>query len=92
MAVKEYFQGADFEMIQHEDSITCKLSHLSIPLFFGVNLSVQPHYIVMQFCGVGGKSITIRQQLLSKIVCMVAKDWAQYVYRLQKLFVTCMKM
>ena len=76
VAVKEYFQGTDMGMIQHEASIMSKLSHLSIPKFFGVNLSVQPCYIVMQFCGADGKSITIRQQLLHNIVAMVAKDWS----------------
>jgi len=75
VAIKEYFQGTDVKMIEHEASLMCKLSHLSIPLFFGVNLSVQPYYIVMQFCGVDGKSITIRQQLVRKIVDMAAKDW-----------------
>ena len=56
VAVKEYFEGIDIEMIQHEASFMCKLSHLSIPLFFGANISVQPYYIVMQFCGIDGKS------------------------------------
>jgi len=75
VAVKEYFEGTDRDMVYHEASLMCKLSHLSIPLFFGVNISVRPFYIVMQFFGVDGKSITIRTQLLHKNISMVAKDW-----------------
>jgi len=33
VTVKEYFQGTDVEMIEHEASLMCELSHLSIPLF-----------------------------------------------------------
>lgn len=33
VAVKEYFEGIDIEMIRHEASFMCKLSHLSIPFF-----------------------------------------------------------
>ena len=87
VAVKEYFEGINIEMIRHEAKATfmCKLSHLSIPLFLGANISVWPYYIVMQFCEINGDSITDRKQLLqNSSVVMTAKDWINVCARLQK--------
>lgn len=74
MAVKEYFSGTDLEMVAHEASIMCKLSHLGTPVIFGMNISVRPYHLVMQLCAFEDKSITVRKQLRCASIRMDVKD------------------
>lgn len=62
-------------MIQHEASFLSKLCHLGIPLFFGKNTLRRPYYIVVQFYGLNGKSITIQKELNNNTNIHIMKDW-----------------
>ena len=75
VAVKEYFTGVDMEMVQHEACFLSTLCHLNIPLFFGINTMKKPYYIVMQFYGLDGRSVTIQKQLNENANIYSMNDW-----------------
>ncbi|XP_065888089.1 mitogen-activated protein kinase kinase kinase 7-like [Dysidea avara] len=75
VAVKTFDSDCSNDSVICEASFLSKLQHPNLPLFFGCNTVEQPPYIVVQFYGICGKSITIHKELASPIYITTVEEW-----------------
>lgn len=64
VAVKEFLPRTCIEDVHKEASILQKLCHPYLPLFLGICTSKMPYIVVMQYHGINGKSITVKDELI----------------------------
>lgn len=75
VAVKEYCTQISTETVDREAFYLSKLCHPYLPLFFGLNTSVKPYYIVTQFYGIEGQSVTIHKELILHKYVRTPQEW-----------------
>ena len=62
VAVKEYEHSSKDDVIK-EAEIMSRMSHNNLPYLFGICTEDKPYCLVLQFCGIGGNSLTIYDAL-----------------------------
>ena len=82
VAVKTFDTDRSIESVLCEASFLSKLHHPNLPLFFGYNTTEQLPYIVMQFYGVDGKSVTMHKELTSPCHVSTVEEWLALCYQL----------
>lgn len=75
VAVKEFYAQVSIETVGYEARFLSKLCHPYLPLFFGLNTSVKPYYIVTQYYGIDGQSVTIHKELLLHTYVCIPQEW-----------------
>lgn len=74
VAVKE-FKDSEVTMAEvlNEAKFLSTLTHISLPMLFGVITKESPYCIVTQFYGINGKSVTLHAVLLDNSLCDLSK-------------------
>lgn len=60
VAVKQFGDGISRAEIEHEANIMSSFNHLNLPVLFGISCQEKPYLLVLQFYGVAGKAISLK--------------------------------
>ena len=75
MPLKEFDSDCSVQSISCEASFLSQLNHPNLPLFFGYNRIEKPYYLVIQFYGIDGKTVTMHKELTSSTYIQTPEEW-----------------
>ena len=75
VAVKEFDSKCSLQSIICEANFLSQLSHPNLPLFFGYNTINKPYYLVIQFYGIDGKTVTLHKELTASTCIQTFEEW-----------------
>ena len=82
VAVKQFHGDVSLAEIEHEANIISSFSHLNLPILFGISCQVRPYLLVLQFYGVAGKALTLKDCFQPSSMPMETSHWLNVVIQL----------
>ena len=64
VAVKQFNADVLLKETEHEAKIINSLKHLNLPVLFGISCKEKPYLMVLQFYGVAGKALNLKDSSL----------------------------
>ena len=82
LAVKQFIEGVSQAEVEHEANIISSLNHLNLPGLFGISCQTKPLMLVLQFYGVGGKRLSLKDCFQSSSELLTTSNWLNTVIHL----------
>ena len=82
VAVKQLHEGVSQAEVEHEANIISSLNHLNLPVLFGISCQAKPFMFVLQFYGVGGKPLSLKDSFHSSSQLLTTSNWLNSVIHL----------
>lgn len=82
VAVKQFNADVLLKEIEHEAKIINSFNHLSLPVLFGISCKEKPYLMVLQFYGVAGKALTLKDCFQPPSVLLKTLNWLNAVIQL----------
>ena len=82
VAVKQFNEGVSQAEVEHEANIISSFNHLNLPVLFGISCHAKPFMLVLQFYGVGGKPLSLKDCFQSSSELLTTSNWLNTVIHL----------
>ena len=75
VAVKEFDSKYSLQSISCEANFLSHFNHPNLPLFFGYNTISKPYYLIIQFYGIDGETVTLHKELTASTYIQTFEEW-----------------
>lgn len=82
VAVKQFNADVLLKEIEHEAKIINSLNHLDLPVLFEISCKEKPYLMVLQFYGVAGQALTLKDSFQPPSVLLKTSNWLNAVVQL----------